>query len=421
MSGYWDYRASNHSWHMAKDIAAPQGHAVYAIADGVVAESKSGAGYGGVLVIWHKTGDGQKFLAVYGHITRKNLRKGAKVKGGQLIGTINSERHVHFGVHPGDAYPPDRNPFRGHTYIETETYGWVDPIKFLKTHPAYLRYTAPPLPLTTTVSTASTPTVLGVADGVVYWRLPFAEEPDTVFTRVLASGVASQVAEDAGLPTLDTKRYFATVTATAFKLFDRRPVLTATYSSVKPACKHAITISGTLANAGGKPFSGATICLEQAGRPGFVTLARAISGPQGTYSLNFTPSRSCNLRLTFTPPSTYVATTTAETTVAPRPGLHTPDSFKQAKTAPVVLVSGKLDARHSVGAHTVSLRFQQLTASGWTDFLTTSAVNANAAKNTTRYSRQVTLAVGSWRVSASCAADSLHAGQVSGWATFTVK
>ena len=75
--GYWVFRSSNHSWHMAKDIVTPVGHKVYAIADGVIAESKADAGYGGVLVIWHKAGDGTKFLTVYGHIIRaKGMKKG---------------------------------------------------------------------------------------------------------------------------------------------------------------------------------------------------------------------------------------------------------------------------------------------------------------------------------------------------------
>ena len=165
--GYWKHRPAQHSWHMAQDMPVPQGSPVYAIADGVIAESNANAGYGGVLVLWHYTGAGQKFLAVYGHIIRgKGMNKGVKVKAGQVIGHVNSFNHCHFGIHPGNAYPPDGNPYRGHTYIESETYGWVDPVKFLKNNPAYLPYTAPPLPLVTTIATTSTPSVLGVADGL---------------------------------------------------------------------------------------------------------------------------------------------------------------------------------------------------------------------------------------------------------------
>ena len=152
MDGYWTFRSGNHSWHLAQDMASPEGHAVYAVANGVVSESKGDAGYGGVLVIWHTTGGGQRFLAVYGHIIRKNLPKGAKVAAGQVIGIVNSADHAHFGVHPGASYPPDRNPYRGHTYTASSTYGWVDPVKFLRESPAYaLPYTPPALPLVTTV------------------------------------------------------------------------------------------------------------------------------------------------------------------------------------------------------------------------------------------------------------------------------
>jgi hypothetical protein len=422
MDGYWVFRPSNHSWHMAKDIATPQGHPVYAIADGVVAESQGDAGYGGVLVVWHKTGDGQKFLVVYGHIIRGKLGKGAKVKAGQVIGKINSKNHLHFGIHPGNKYPPDGNPYRGHTYVESQTYGWVDPIKFLRTHAAFkTACITPTLPLVTTISTLSTPTVLGVAAGSVYWSVPSGESSTTTFTCPLPSGVTTQVASGTVLPELDTTRYLVTTSTASFALYDRLPVLTASYSTKRPLWKQNVTVKGTLKNAGGKAFVGAQICLERScDGTKWVAAASTTTGQKGAYSLGYAPSRSCQLRVKFAPPNTYIAATSTPVAVIPKPGLHAPDSAKQSKTGQSVTVGGKLDARHPAGAHTVTLHLQQFGASGWTDALTTFAVNANSGAGT-RYSRKLTLAAGKWRVKASCDADSLHAAESTRWTQFTVK
>jgi hypothetical protein len=422
MDGYWVFRPSNHSWHMAKDIATPQGHPVYAIADGVVAESKGNAGYGGVLVVWHKTGDGQKFLVVYGHINRAKLGKGARVEAGQVIGKINSYGHLHFGIHPGSKYPPDRNPYRGHTYTPSQTYGWVDPVKFLKTHAAFkVACITPTLPLVTTISTLSTPTVLGVAAGSVYWSVPSGESSTTTFTCALPSGEATQLAEGAELPQLETTRFLGTTSTASFALYDRLPVLTASLSTKRPAWKHDITVTGTLKNAGGKAFSGATICVERScDGTTWVAVASTTSGQKGMYSLGFAPSRACQLRVKFAPANTYLPTTSTPVAVIPKPGLHAPDSAKPSKAGHSVVLGGMLDARHPAGAHCVTLRLQQSGPKGWTDVLTTWAVNANSGSGT-RYSRKLTLAAGKWRVRASCEADSLHAAESTGWTKFTVK
>ena len=422
MDGYWTYRASNHSWHMAQDMASPEGHYVYAIADGVVAESQADAGYGGVLVIWHTTGDGQKFLAVYGHIIRRSLAKGAKVTAGQVIGIVNSADHVHFGVHPGASYPPDRNPYRGHTYTSSNTYGWVDPVKFLRQHPAYLSYAPPALPLIATVSTVSTPTVLGVAEGTVYWTVTSDDETPAVFARALPSGETTELAEDAQRPPLDTTRYLAVTAATSFSLYDRLPALTAKYSALNPAWKRPLCVTGTLNNAVGKPFSGAKVWLERSysGGTPWVAVATGVTGLQGTYSLAYVPPRICFVRVTFTPPTTFISAATGKIATASRPGLHAPDTAKQTTSKRRVSVSGKLDARHPAKSHTVTLHFQRLRPAGWTDVPCTWSACANSGAGS-RYSRTLTLAAGTWRVRASCSADGLHAAESTKWVGFTVK
>jgi murein DD-endopeptidase MepM/ murein hydrolase activator NlpD len=422
MDGYWVFRSANHSWHMAKDMAAPPGHPVYAIADGVVAESKADAGYGGVLVVWHKTGAGQKFLAVYGHIIRKNLPKGAKVKAGQVIGTVNSAAHCHFGIHPGDKYPSDGNPFRGHTYIESQTYGWVDPVQFLRTHPAFqLGYGAPTLPLVTTVSTGATATVLGVSAGSVYWTQPSDDESPTIFARPILSGETTEVAEDTVLPPLDTTTYLASVEATSFALFNRTPVVTVKFSTRTPAWGVPLKTTGSVKNSAGKAFAGASVCLQRS-VDGVVwkTVESATTDSKGGYSLEFAPTRTFMLRVKFNPPNTYMPAKSASASVTPTPGLHRPDVTKQKKPGGPVTISGKLDARHPAGSHTVTITFQQLTAGRW---VTTGIIlvgNNNSGAGS-RYSASGPLPKGAWRVRASCPADGLHTAQTTGWTGFAVK
>lgn len=417
--GYWAFRASNHSWHMAQDMPVPQGSPVYAIADGTIAESKADAGYGGVLVLWHTTGAGQKFLAVYGHVTRMaGMAKGTKVKAGQVIGHVNSADHCHFGIHPGNAYPPDNNPYRGHTYDGTQTYGWVDPVKFLKDHPAYLPYTAPTLPLVATISTASTPTVLGTAGSSVFWRCP--DSTATVCTSSLPSGETTQLAENDALPSLDTTCYLACPTATGFTLYDKRPKLTASFSATTTPWGKAVGVSGVLANCAGKAFSGAAVVLQRASGSGWTPVAKTLTNPDGSYSMSYTPTRAYKLRVSFTPPSTYVATATAGVTVAPEPGLHAP-RVVLPKTGDVITFLGTIDCRHKVGASTVKLELRVLNNGSWVDTATIGVRNTNRGKAATRYTGRTTLSDGTWRVRASMPADSHHAAQITRWVTFTVK
>lgn len=155
MGGWMDYRSSNKSWHLAKDIGAPYGSPVYAAADGVVFSAYSnldgygpGGGPGGAIVILFRREDGAYFKALYGHLNGLKYKTGQAVKAGAVIGYVNntSPNHVHFGIHPGSALPtdPQHNPFRGHTYVKSQTYGWTDPIAFLKAHTPYV----PPVPAT---------------------------------------------------------------------------------------------------------------------------------------------------------------------------------------------------------------------------------------------------------------------------------
>ncbi len=93
----------------AVDLAAPIGTPIYAAAAGTVITATSGGwggGYGKYIKIKHKNG----VITLYAHLWRTKVKKGQKVKQGQIIGLMGSTgrstgSHVHFEVRGA------RNPF----------------------------------------------------------------------------------------------------------------------------------------------------------------------------------------------------------------------------------------------------------------------------------------------------------------------
>jgi len=421
--GYWVYRSANHSWHMAQDMPSPVGHPVYAVGDGVILESKPGAGYGGVLVVLHRNLEGGLFKAVYGHINRRtNTAKGDHVKAGQVIGTVNGCRHVHFGIHPGRKYPKDRNPFRGHTYDKHETYGWVDPVKYLRANPRSMSYTAPSLPCATVVTATAEPTFLGVASKAVYFSVPATEEATLRFHRPLKGGAASLIPTDDVLPSLDCTRYSASLkTATSISVYDHSPKLSVHYSTKSPAYHGTITVTGTLLNASGKAFGGTKVALERSeDGTSWVTVASATTGPHGKYWLRYRPSRGYPTRVSFAGSKKYLTAATATVTVAPRPGLCAPHAPARVKHGRRFEVEGELRAHHAKGAHTVLLESQRRRNGKWTGEFTDRSTNKDS-HGATVYEHWLKLRAGTWRVRAKCAPDVQHAAETSHWVTVSVR
>jgi len=91
-------------FHSGMDFSAPKGTEVYATGDGVVAElDKSLWGYGNMVIIEH----GYGYETRYAHLQKALVRKGQKVKRGQLIGFVgNSGKttgvHLHYEVRKND-------------------------------------------------------------------------------------------------------------------------------------------------------------------------------------------------------------------------------------------------------------------------------------------------------------------------------
>ncbi len=419
-SGWWDYRPSNHSWHMAQDMPAPVAHPVFAVGDGVVLESKPASGYGGVLVILHRNADGGQFKAVYGHIKRGPFPKGARVRAGQIIGRVNGVGHLHFGIHPGRSYPRDNNPYRGHTYNGSDTYGFVDPIAYLRTNPR-LKST-PPLPVVATVETSLTPTVLGTAGGAVFWSVETTGGARTLYSRTIGDDDNVVLGLDSDIPSLDTTRFTPEALSDRFTLRDRLPELTSAYSSAAPDWGKAVVITGRLRSAVGSPFVGATVSLDRSiDATSWTRVASTLTGMTGAWTISYKPTRACRLRASFSASQPFVATKTSEKAVAPHAGLRAPATPATARRGAVFEVSGKLLPRHAAGSRTVVLRFQRRTRAGtWVEGLSAAAINRDSGK-ATRYGARVSLQAGSWRVRAETSADSMHAAATTGWVRFTVR
>ena len=86
-------------FHPGIDFAAPYGTPIYATADGEVSKSVYEPGYGNHIMIDHGFG----YKTLYGHMSKMTVRKGEKVKRGQLIGYVGSTGlstapHVHYEV-----------------------------------------------------------------------------------------------------------------------------------------------------------------------------------------------------------------------------------------------------------------------------------------------------------------------------------
>ena len=96
------------TFHKGIDLAAPRGTPIYAPAAGTVKHSGSNGGYGLMIKINHGNGVETR----YGHCSKLIVKKGEKVKKGQLIALVGSTgvssgNHVHFEVRiNGEAVDP---------------------------------------------------------------------------------------------------------------------------------------------------------------------------------------------------------------------------------------------------------------------------------------------------------------------------
>lgn len=105
IGSYFGYRTDPfykiQKFHEGLDFSAPVGTEVYATGDGVVvAVERSRIGYGNHVLIDH----GYSYQTLYAHLSNFEVRKGEKVKRGQVIGYIgntgkSTSPHLHYEVH----------------------------------------------------------------------------------------------------------------------------------------------------------------------------------------------------------------------------------------------------------------------------------------------------------------------------------
>ncbi len=88
-------------FHYGMDFTAPRGTPVYASGDGVVTRAdNSSAGYGKHIRIQH--GD-YGYISLYAHLSKYNVKRGQRVKRGDLIGFVGSTGrsqapHLHYEI-----------------------------------------------------------------------------------------------------------------------------------------------------------------------------------------------------------------------------------------------------------------------------------------------------------------------------------
>lgn len=87
-------------FHYGMDFTSPKGTPVYATGDGVISRADNGsAGYGKHIRIDH----GYGYVSLYAHLSKYNVKKGQKVKRGDIIGFVGSTGrsqapHLHYEV-----------------------------------------------------------------------------------------------------------------------------------------------------------------------------------------------------------------------------------------------------------------------------------------------------------------------------------
>ena len=102
-SGYgyrWHPILKYRKFHAGMDFSAKTGTPIMATGDGVVTRVLSTGGYGKHIVIKHGFG----YETLYGHMSAFNVKKGQKVKRGEVIGFVgntglSSGPHLHYEVH----------------------------------------------------------------------------------------------------------------------------------------------------------------------------------------------------------------------------------------------------------------------------------------------------------------------------------
>src|SRR3954470_16353006 len=90
-------------FHEGVDVAAAEGTPVKAMRSGTVVKAGAMTGYGQAIIIQH----GKSVRTLYGHLSRINVKEGARVDGGTVIGNVGhtgnaTGPHLHFEIWRSD-------------------------------------------------------------------------------------------------------------------------------------------------------------------------------------------------------------------------------------------------------------------------------------------------------------------------------
>lgn len=107
IGSYFGYRTDPFykvtKFHEGIDFTAPVGTEIYATGDGTVESvERAKGGYGNCIVINHGFG----YVTLYAHLSKMDVKRGQKVKRGQVIGRVgntgkSTSPHLHYEVHKG--------------------------------------------------------------------------------------------------------------------------------------------------------------------------------------------------------------------------------------------------------------------------------------------------------------------------------
>ena len=110
-AGFGEYGLWSHA-HTGQDFACPVGTPVHALGDGTIIFAAYDGAYGNKIAIQHAGG----LVTWYAHLSAYEVKVGAKVKAGQLIGLVGSTGnttgpHLHLEIRPVKDQPVDPLPW----------------------------------------------------------------------------------------------------------------------------------------------------------------------------------------------------------------------------------------------------------------------------------------------------------------------
>lgn len=116
--------ANGYTFHNGVDIANAVGTKVVASDGGMIKKVRDQGGYGKHIVIVHPINQ-KRWMTLYAHLSKINVKEGQMVRQGDVIGLMGSTgnstgSHLHFEIHNGDAIYNPHDPVNS-----------VDPLKYI--------------------------------------------------------------------------------------------------------------------------------------------------------------------------------------------------------------------------------------------------------------------------------------------------